>query len=183
MLDHLSGYQGRPVLSFHPPTTPGNLSVANTRVAGEKKENTDSKIVVLDFRPLAAKELLNYLEKRCIPLEIANRFCKEVGFFLYVKKHTVIGFQNNAGGYELCIEKFKGSSSPKDITFIDRLIERTYMTAQFEQLQQSAIFKMQEELLKILFEPQQGEHQSQSLEPHWLMELKRKKKKQQRHRL
>jgi hypothetical protein len=68
---------------------------------------------------LAANELLNYLQKRCIPLEIASRFCKEVDFLLYGKKHTVIGFQNNAGGYELRSENFKGSSSPKDITFVD----------------------------------------------------------------
>lgn len=68
------------------------------------------------------------------------------------------------------------------LTVSQKLIEKTYMTAQFKQLQQSAFFKMQEELVKILFEPQQGEYQSQSLDPHWLMELKRKKKKQQRHR-
>jgi hypothetical protein len=119
LLGRLSAYQDRPVLSFHPPTAPGTLAGANTRFAGEKKEVTDSKIVVLESRPLVAKELLNYLEKRCIPLEIASRFCKEVDFLLYGKKHTVIGFQNNAGGYELRSENFKGSSSPKDVTFID----------------------------------------------------------------
>ena len=119
LLEKLSQYNGRPVLSFHPPIISGNLSGANSRFAGEKKETTDSKIVVLDSRRLAAKELLNYLQKRCIPLEIADRFCKEVDFLLYGKKHTVIGFQNKAGGYELRSENFKGSSSPKDVTFID----------------------------------------------------------------
>jgi hypothetical protein len=100
-------------------------------VYGEKKETTDSKIVVLDSRPLAAKELLNYLQKRCIPLEIADRFCKEPDFLLYGKKHAVIGFQNEAGGYGLRSENFKGSSSPKDITFIDN---RTGDVAVFEGL-------------------------------------------------
>jgi hypothetical protein len=129
LLERLSGYQARPVLSFHPPITSGNLSGANSREAGEKKDATDSKIVVLDSRSLAAKELLNYLQKRCIPLEIAIRFCKEVDFLLYGKKHTVIGFQNNAGGYELRNQNFKGSSSPKDVTFIDT---RTDDVAVFE---------------------------------------------------
>ncbi|OQP43621.1 hypothetical protein A4H97_33780 [Niastella yeongjuensis] len=119
LLGRLSEYQARPVLSFHPPTISDNLSGANSRFAGEKKETESSKIVVLDSRQLAAKELLNYLEKRCILLEIANRFCKEVDFLLYGKKHTVIGFQNNSGGYELRSENFEGSSSPKDITFVD----------------------------------------------------------------
>ncbi len=35
------------------------------------------------------------------------------------RKHTAIGFQNISGGYELRNENFKGSSSPKDITYID----------------------------------------------------------------
>jgi hypothetical protein len=69
------------------------------------------------------------------------------------------------------------------LTASQKLIERTYMAAQLEKLQQSPFFKMQEELFKILFEPQQGEYQSQSLDPNWLQELKRKKKKKQRHRL
>lgn len=118
-----------PVFSFHPPTISGSLSDSNTRFAGEKKETTDNKIVVLDSHPLAANELLNYLQKRCIPLEIASRFCKEVDFLLYGKQHTVIGFQNIAGGYELRSENFKGSSSPKDITFVDN---RTDDVAVFE---------------------------------------------------
>jgi hypothetical protein len=41
----------------------------------------------------------------------------------------VIGFKNNAGGYELRSENFKGSSSPKDVTFIDN---RTDDVAVFE---------------------------------------------------
>ncbi|MBO9203101.1 MULTISPECIES: toprim domain-containing protein [Niastella] len=127
--ERLSGYHARPVLSFHPPTVPGNLSGANSRLAGEKKETTEGKIVVLDSRPLVAKDLLDYIEKRGIPLEIAGRFCKEVDFLLYGKKLTVIGFQNNSGGYELRSENFKGSSSPKDVTFIDN---RTDDVAVFE---------------------------------------------------
>jgi hypothetical protein len=43
-----------------------------------------------------------------------------VDFELYGKKHTVIGFQNNSGGYELRSDYFKGSSSPKDVTLINQ---------------------------------------------------------------
>ena len=35
------------------------------------------------------------------------------------KTYIAIGFKNNAGGYELRNEYFKGSSSPKYITFLD----------------------------------------------------------------
>lgn len=99
LLQRLSQRQPVPAFSFHPPTTLGNQHPAPASFAGEKKDTPDSKIVILDARPLKEQSLLYYLQKRCIPVEIASRFCKEVDFLLYGKKHTVIGFQNNAGGY------------------------------------------------------------------------------------
>ena len=71
-------------------------------------------------RPIRLLSLQDYLQVRKIPLEIANRFCKEVDFNLYDRKYTVIGFQNSAGGYELRSANFKGSSSPKDVTLIGK---------------------------------------------------------------
>jgi len=111
-------------LSFHPPTEFGRATVATPRLAGENKENSDPKIVVLATRDLCANDLVAYLEKRQIPTEIASRYCREVDFSLHGKQYTVIGFSNNAGGYELRSEHFKGSSSPKDITFIDNKTEQ-----------------------------------------------------------
>ncbi|WP_298737651.1 toprim domain-containing protein [uncultured Chitinophaga sp.] len=129
LLQRLSQYQPGPALSFHPHPGSGDRRQGAASFAGEKKDTPDNKIVVLDTRPLAEQSLLNYLQKRSIPHEIANRFCGEVDFLLYGKQHTVIGFQNKAGGYELRNEYFKGSSSPKDITFIDN---RTEQIAVFE---------------------------------------------------
>lgn len=110
-------------LSFHQPST-GHLTdrrqVENwMSFAGEKKAADQSKIIILDERDLVAKPLVNYLEKRQIPLNIAEQFCREIDFLLYGKKLTAIGFKNGAGGYELRSENFKGSSSPKDIKYID----------------------------------------------------------------
>jgi hypothetical protein len=84
----------------------------------EKDVHLD-RIVIVDVRPLESKLLLGYLEKRGIGKELAKQHCKEVDFSLNGRKQTVIGFENISGGYELRGEKFKGSSSPKDITFID----------------------------------------------------------------
>lgn len=123
LLEKLSQYQGRPVVFLGSPTDSDSGSSVSTRLAGEKKETGEGKIVVLDSRPLQAKELLDYLEKRCIPPEIADRYCREVDFLLYSKQYTVIGFANNSGGYELRSENFKGSSSPKDISFINNKTE------------------------------------------------------------
>lgn len=88
-------------------------------IQAREKESHFDRIIIDDVRTLESKAILDYLDKRSIPLEIAKQHCKEVDFSLNGRKQTVIGFQNNAGGYELRSENFKGSSSPKDITFID----------------------------------------------------------------
>ncbi len=83
--------------------------------AGEK-----GKIKVMDEREIMSQKLIEYLkERRKISLDIGRRFCREIDFVLYNKKHTAIGFKNSAGGYELRNEYFKGSSSPKAVTLIE----------------------------------------------------------------
>lgn len=95
--------------SFHPQS------------AGEKKENNQQqeKIIITATRGITDPSLRDYLNQRQIPLFIAERVCVELDFTLYGKKHTSLGFKNNAGGYELRNEYFKGSSSPKDITLLE----------------------------------------------------------------
>ncbi|HEV8083395.1 MAG TPA: toprim domain-containing protein [Chitinophagaceae bacterium] len=93
--------------SFHP------------RMADEKKNSTDGKILIVNAQPLHSKQLLDYLNKIQIPLSIAERFCEEIEFSLYNKKQSAIGFKNDRGGYELRNESFKGSSSPKYVTSIN----------------------------------------------------------------
>jgi hypothetical protein len=97
-------------LSFQPPKQMDHPTSFSP--AGEK-----GKIIVMDIRHnIILSPLKEYLDYRRIPLEIANRFCKEVDFYLYDRKYTVIGFQNSAGGFELRSTSFKGSSSPKAVT-------------------------------------------------------------------
>jgi len=88
----------------------------NFSLAGEKKElpEQSGKIHVINSIEIADTELLQYLKERQIPLSIANKFCKQVCFELYNKKHLAIGFKNDNGGYELRNAYFKGSSTPKE---------------------------------------------------------------------
>lgn len=102
--------------SFHPPTLSNKTPHAS---AGEKEVNNAGKIIITATRPLADGRLLGYLESRCIPVDIADKYCKEVDFMLYGKEKTAIGFANDAGGYELRNSHFKGSSSPKSPTTIE----------------------------------------------------------------
>ncbi|MEO8172584.1 MAG: toprim domain-containing protein [Sediminibacterium sp.] len=64
--------------------------------------------------------LRRYLNQRDIPKDIAEKFCKELLYQSGEKRFLAIGFKNNAGGYELRSPNFKGSSSPKFISYLDR---------------------------------------------------------------
>jgi hypothetical protein len=98
-------------LSFHPHPTPFQKPFDG----GEK-----GKIKVVDEREIVLQKSVSYLsEKRKISIDVARRYCSEIDFVLYDKKHTAIGFKNNQGGYELRSEYFKGSSSPKAVTLIE----------------------------------------------------------------
>jgi hypothetical protein len=111
-LEKLSEYKpGFPLAKKSIPSIPAPF-------AGERKEAPDSKIVIMDTRPLSDSALVAYLEKRAIPLDIAQGSCREVDFRLYGKQQIAIGFPSRTGGYELRNEYFKGSSSPKDFSFI-----------------------------------------------------------------
>jgi DNA primase len=96
-----------------------NRQSSNQRAADKKKDNLLGRIIIVDVRTLENKFLMAYLHNRSISQEIARQHCKEVDFCLNNRKYTAIGFQNISGGYELRNENFKGSSSPKDITYID----------------------------------------------------------------
>ncbi len=109
--------QGIPHFSFHQQPT-------ISPQAGEKKESDQSRIHITATRPLQNNILLDYLDQRKIPMAVTDVFCKEVDFSLYGKQHTVIGFQNRSGGFELRSGCFKGSSAPKDISFFDRGIQQ-----------------------------------------------------------
>ena len=89
-----------------------------TRTSSESAEEKN-KIKILSVSEIDSSALVDYLETRRIPLELAQEHCKQVEFELYEKKITVLGFPNRSGGYELRNLNFKGSNSPKDVSFID----------------------------------------------------------------
>lgn len=84
-----------------------------------KEEDDDSKkIKITGDKEISSLVLVRYLHKRRIPLNLAVKFCRQIDYELYGKNYYAIGFKNNSGGYELRNEKFKASSSPKDVTVI-----------------------------------------------------------------
>lgn len=86
------------------------------QLAGKKnEENAESKIEILSEKTLSAFALERYLTHRRIPITIAKDYCNEVSYKLSNREYYSIGFKNDAGGYELRNQYYKGSSSPKDI--------------------------------------------------------------------
>jgi len=88
---------------------------ANAQNPGEALEPA---IKVIAAKQLTHPILCRYLSERKIPVEIAEKYCKEVYFDLNGRRNPAIGFENNWGGFELRNSLFKGGSSPKDITQI-----------------------------------------------------------------
>lgn len=79
------------------------------------------------IRIIAAKQpvddlfLCRYVRQRSIEKTIVDTYAYEVNFTAGEKEKIfkAIGFKNNAGGYELRNEYFKGSSSPKYISYFN----------------------------------------------------------------
>ncbi len=99
-----------------PPVHPNKSSLLNEVVSGE----TAIKIIAAK-KPIHDLMLCRYLRQRLIQKSIADKYCYEVLFKVNNKEkdYRAIGFKNNAGGYELRNEYFKGSSSPKYVSYLN----------------------------------------------------------------
>jgi CHC2-type zinc finger protein/Toprim domain-containing protein len=121
--------------SFHQQNIPAN-----------HEDEEVKKIKVINAKKISSLVLIRYLHKRRIPIDIASKFCKEIDYELYGKRYYALGFKNDAGGYELRNEKFKASSSPKDITLIkNNAANLTVFEGFFNFLSYLAIHKSQEQ--------------------------------------
>lgn len=69
--------------------------------------------------PLRHSALVGYLSSRGIDPIIASACCREVHYAVGGRNYFAVGFRNDAGGWELRSERFKGCVSPKHITSID----------------------------------------------------------------
>lgn len=80
----------------------------------ESVEPIQSPLQIVSVKPLENHHLINYLQsKRSINIDIAREYCREIHYTTNGKPFFAIGFQSDAGGWELRNEYFKGSTSPK----------------------------------------------------------------------
>ncbi|WP_265162479.1 toprim domain-containing protein [Salinimicrobium tongyeongense] len=83
------------------------------------KQNRRSKNKVLEVRPILNPSLENYLQSRCIPIEVARTFCREIRYECNRKQYYALGLQNNLGGWELRNSYCKTSTAPKSYSQIE----------------------------------------------------------------
>lgn len=110
----------REFLNIREGISPNTLAVSKVHGASMEShgEDKDKHIRIVAERPLRKHYLQQYVESRGISFSLAGRFLKEVDYTLYGKTYTALGFQNDAGGYELRNRYFKGSSMPKAPTIL-----------------------------------------------------------------
>ena len=94
----------RETFSFSPQATEDRLKQAEIRI--------------LDIECIYLQGLVDYLKSRKIPLEVGNKYCKQIWYGCKGKRFFAIGLQNQQGGWELRNKYFKNSSSPKTYSFI-----------------------------------------------------------------
>ena len=74
---------------------------------------------ILSDASLRHPALVGYLASRGIVPSVAAALCREVRYEVNGRAFFAVGFRNDAEGWELRSERFKGGSSPKHITTID----------------------------------------------------------------
>jgi len=78
-----------------------------------------STLRILFDIPLRHPALIGYLSSRGIDPNMAFSYCREVHYAINGREYFAVGFRNDAGGWELRSERFKGNVSPMYITTID----------------------------------------------------------------
>lgn len=118
-LQKLSFFQGQNFLQYSYDRPPFHSSQESIFKQGDTRE-TAIRIIAAK-QPVSDPMLCRYLKQRKIEKSIADKYCYEVQFKNggNDKIYIAVGFKNNVGGYELRNEYFKGSSSPKYITYQD----------------------------------------------------------------
>lgn len=95
-----------------------NLSFPPQKIS---PESDTPAIKILSLREkITDPGLLEYLHSRNISILVAELYCKQVSYQARGQDYVAIGFKNNSGGFELRSAGFKGSTSPKFVSYLNR---------------------------------------------------------------
>ena len=83
-----------------------------------EKIQTKNEYKILELKEISSFPLVQYLETRKLPLEITNRYCKEIHYSLNDKSYFAIAFPNDEKGYEIRNKYVKMCLVKKEISLI-----------------------------------------------------------------
>lgn len=80
-------------------------------------------IEIVSVNDIHSEHLISYLKERCIPMELASLWLRQIEFRFPEGKapgtiHSALGFKNDSNAYELRSARWKVSNSPKNVTTI-----------------------------------------------------------------
>lgn len=78
------------------------------------------RIEIVKIEEITHPALIQYLSSRYIPIEVANKYCKQVWYRYKGSMFFAIGLENKDGGWELRNRVYKTSSSPKTYTYLNQ---------------------------------------------------------------
>ena len=84
-----------------------------------EKVQTKNEYEILELKEISSFPLIQYLEERKLPLQIVNRYCKEIHYKLNDKKYYAIAFPNNENGFEIRNKYVKMCLVKKEISLIN----------------------------------------------------------------
>jgi len=90
------------------------------RAAVKAGTGSEDALTVTSVKPLSNQALVEYLERRAIPLEIARDYVQEIYYTRQGKPYFALAFANDSGGYELRNPYFKGTHGVKDISLVKK---------------------------------------------------------------
>ena len=59
--------------------------------------------------PITDKRLIDYIEKRAIPLDLARQYVQEATYRVGLRSYKALAFANDAGGFEVRNARFQGT--------------------------------------------------------------------------
>lgn len=86
-------------------------SFEENRVIKTNSPVQDTKKIqnILHIGAIQDKRLEQYLCDRCIPIDLARIYLKEIWYRVDTKKFSSLAFKNDAGGFEVRNSAFKGT--------------------------------------------------------------------------
>lgn len=86
----------------------------------QRENSVDNKtaksLLVTAIQPLENPKLSAFLQSRKIDINIAKSYCKEIHYHIGGRNYFAVGFANDAGGFALRNQAFKGCISSNQIT-------------------------------------------------------------------